>query len=46
MEGNCRGGGGGDGGGKGEGWEAIRPSVTGGYSHTLYLPDHWDVTGT
>lgn len=35
---------------RGEGWEAIRQSVTeaggrGVYSHTLYLPDHWDVTG-
>lgn len=30
-----------------EGW-AIRPSVSEGrgYTHTLYLPGHWDVTGT
>lgn len=30
------------------GWGSIHPSVMGGwgYTHTLYLPDHWDVTGT
>lgn len=31
-----------------EGWGGY-PSVSkggGGYTHTLYLPDHWDVTRT